>query len=56
MLFDQALSATELRAAVNRAYDYLCNPNLSDRNEFKDAYRGVVQDWLDSAHDDPPSG
>lgn len=41
------LSATELRNAVNRAYDYLANPTLSGRDDFKTMYRDTVRNWLD---------
>ena len=41
------LSASELRKAVNRAYDYLCQPKLSGRLDLQNAYRKAVDKWLD---------
>lgn len=41
------LTAQELRAAINQTYNYLTNPNLSNRYEFVEAYRLVVERWLD---------
>jgi len=51
------LSAAELRAAVNKAYDYLCDPHLSGREDFKVAYRDAVGGWLDATGSDalPPA-
>jgi len=45
------LSAEELREAVNETYNLLSNPRLSGREDYKDAYRSVVNEWLDTAHD-----
>jgi hypothetical protein len=46
------LTPAELRAAVNKAFEYLSDRKLSDRPDFKEAYTRVVQDWLDTV----PSG
>lgn len=46
-VFTAELSAQELRAAVNGAFADLCNPKLSNRDDFKTAYQKVVSDWLD---------
>ncbi len=42
------LSATELRSAVNLAYDYLCRPNLCGRSDFQALFREVVGHWLNN--------
>ena len=47
------LTAVELRNAVNRAYDYLANPALSGRDDFKTLYRDTVRDWLDLTEERP---
>ena len=49
------LTALELRAAINKAYEYLADPQLSGRDEFKNAYRDVVRNWLDTV-DAAPAG
>ena len=36
------LSASELRKAVNKGYDYLCQPRLCGRFEFQEAYREAI--------------
>ncbi|MCP4248950.1 MAG: hypothetical protein GY778_18055 [bacterium] len=41
------LSAAELRAVVNLGYDYLGQPRLCGRRGFQDAYRAIVDVWLD---------
>lgn len=46
-VFTAELSAQELRAVVNGAFADLCNPKLSNRDDFKTAYQKVVSDWLD---------
>jgi hypothetical protein len=43
------LSPIELRSAVNRAHDWLCNIALSGRPTFIKDYQDVVGAWLDSA-------
>ena len=45
--FAAELTPNELRAAVNQVYEYLCNPRLSNRQEFKDIYQQIVSEWLD---------
>ena len=42
------LTPGELRAAVNKGYDFLCDRKLSGREDFKTAYRETVRDWLDT--------
>ncbi|MDP9173671.1 MAG: hypothetical protein M3O30_07370 [Planctomycetota bacterium] len=41
------LTATELRRAINLAYNFLSQPRLSGRPDVQVAYRDVVNDWLD---------
>lgn len=43
------LTALELRAAVNKAYEFLAAKKLSGREDFKSAFRNVVRAWLDDA-------
>ncbi len=43
------LSASELRQVVNLTYDFLCRKELCGRSDFQEAYRGVVDSWLDEA-------
>ncbi|NJN20151.1 MAG: hypothetical protein HC812_01750 [Leptolyngbya sp. RL_3_1] len=45
------LSSEQLRKAVNHTFDYLTNPRLCGRQEFIDAYRDAVDQWLDQAGD-----
>lgn len=45
------LTPVELREAVNKVFEYLSNPKLSGRAQFKADYRGVVRDWLDEIGD-----
>jgi hypothetical protein len=47
------LTPCELRAAVNKAFEYLSDRKLSDRPDFKEAYTRQVRDWLDTV---PPGG
>lgn len=47
-VFTAELSAQELRAAVNGAFADLCNPKLSNRDDFKTVYQEVVSNWLDT--------
>lgn len=42
----------ELRAAVNLCYDHLCNPKLCGVPSYQEAYRAIVNRWLDSAPTD----
>lgn len=42
------LTPSELRAAINLTYEYLCSPRLSGRQDFIEAYQHTVSDWLDS--------
>ncbi len=50
------LSPAELLGAVNKAHAYLSDRQLSGKDEFKSAYRKVVDKWLDeiSAGATPP--
>ena len=48
-VFTAELSADELRSVVNSTFADLCNPKLSNRDDFKTAYREVVSNWLDTA-------
>ena len=43
------LNRVELREAVNLAYDFLSQPKLSGRPDILQAYREVVDSWLDRA-------
>ncbi len=43
------LTPEELRAAVNKTYDYLSDQKLSGREDIKAAYRDAVRQWLDTA-------
>lgn len=45
------LSPVQLRNAVNLAYDFLSDRKLSGRNEFREAFRAAVGDWLDASAD-----
>ena len=47
MVMAAELTALELREAVNLAFDFLCRQQLCGRAEFQDAYRAVVDKWLD---------
>ena len=47
MVMAAELTATELREVVNLAYDFLCQRELCGRAEFQEAYRAVVDKWLD---------
>lgn len=47
------LSPTELRAAVNKGFEFLSDRRLSGREPFKDAYRETVSDWLDTIETSP---
>ncbi len=42
------LTPGELRAAVNKAFEYLSDRKLSGRPDFKDAYVRAVRGWLDA--------
>lgn len=46
-VFAAELSAEELRGVVNGIFLDLCNPKLSNREDFKTGYREVVSEWLD---------
>lgn len=46
-VFAAELNARELRAAVNKAYDFLLNNKLCGRPEIIQRYRDVVDEWLD---------
>ncbi|MGA2001169.1 MAG: DNA cytosine methyltransferase [Terriglobales bacterium] len=46
-VFAAELSATELRTAVNRAFEYISNRKLCGRADVRDAFHAVVSDWLD---------
>ncbi len=46
--FAAELSADELRRAVNKAFEYLST--LSGREEYMEAYRATVRDWLDTIY------
>lgn len=43
------LRADELRAAVNKAYEYLSSDKLCGRPDIQAAYNARVQEWLDDA-------
>lgn len=45
--FAAELSANELRASVNKCYEYLSDRNLSGRDDIMRAYRETVSGWLD---------
>ncbi len=45
--FAAELSPGEIRDAINLVYEYLSNPRLCGRQDFKDAYREAVNEWLD---------
>jgi len=47
-VFVAELSANDLRGVVNRVYEDLTNPKLSNRPDFIDDYRRHVGAWLDS--------
>jgi hypothetical protein len=51
-VFAMELSADELRAAVNQAYDYLITPKLCGRADFIESYKDCVDNWLDRATSD----
>ncbi len=50
------LIPAELRAAVNRAYEYLSDRKLCGREDIKKAYRATVRHWLDVVTDDESRG
>lgn len=41
------LSSSELREVVNLTFDFLCQRELCGRAEFQEAYRDIVDKWLD---------
>lgn len=47
MVMAAELTAFELREVVNLAFDFLCQRELCGRAEFQEAYRAVVDRWLD---------
>ncbi|MCE5245500.1 MAG: hypothetical protein ABFD84_16865 [Candidatus Polarisedimenticolia bacterium] len=47
MVMAAELSASELRDVVNKAWEYLCQPDLCNRCDFQDSYRKVVNEFLD---------
>lgn len=47
MVMAAELTASELREVVNLAFDFLCQRELCGRVEFQEAYRAVVDKWLD---------
>ena len=47
MVMAAELTSWELREVVNLAFDYLCQRELCGRAEFQEAYRAVVDKWLD---------
>ncbi len=47
MVMAAELTALELRRVVNVGYDLLCQRNTCGRADFQDAYRRVVDTWLD---------
>jgi hypothetical protein len=49
MVMAAELTALELRRVVNLGYDLLCQKNLCGRSEFQEAYRKVVDVWLDES-------
>ncbi|MEF2231930.1 MAG: hypothetical protein V3571_13445 [Pseudodesulfovibrio sp.] len=48
-VFLAELSAKEIRDSVNACYTMLMNCDLCGRSDFIQAYRGVVDAWLDTA-------
>jgi len=48
MVMSAELTAGELRESVNLAYDFLCQEKLCGRTAFQEAYRQVVDKWLDT--------
>ena len=47
MVMAAELTAVELREVVNLSFDFLCQKSLCGRADFQDAYRDVVDRWLD---------
>ncbi|MBN9118312.1 MAG: hypothetical protein J0I06_03980 [Planctomycetes bacterium] len=41
------LNPAELRAVVNKGYEYLSDRKLCGKEDFKEKYRETVRDWLD---------
>jgi hypothetical protein len=52
-VFAMELSADELRAAVNQAYNYLTTPNLCGRADIIARFSDCVTAWLDQAAPGP---
>lgn len=46
------LIPVELRAAVNKGYEFLSDRKLCGREDIKEKYRESVRDWLDAVTDD----
>ncbi|MEL6569099.1 MAG: hypothetical protein AAFQ22_11820 [Pseudomonadota bacterium] len=49
-VFAMELSATDLRKAVNRAYEYLTAPKLCGRTDIIERFSDAVGRWLDNAN------
>jgi hypothetical protein len=47
-VFAAELTASELRSVINGVYTDLSNPKLSNIEGFKETYRAIVSEWLDS--------
>lgn len=46
-VFASELTASELRSAINRAFEFISNQKLCGRADVREAYSGVVSGWLD---------
>ncbi len=46
-VFCSELKAKEILDALNTAYEFLINPKLCGRSEFIQAYKEIVDNWLD---------
>lgn len=42
------LSRDDIALALNTTYQYLCDPNLSGRNDIQKAFLTVTDAWLDA--------
>ncbi|MFO7604802.1 MAG: hypothetical protein R6W72_00675 [Desulfurivibrionaceae bacterium] len=46
-VFCSELKAKEILESINTAYEFLINPKLCGRSEFIQAYKNIVDNWLD---------
>lgn len=46
-VFCAELTKDELISAFNRAYEFLCDPKLSGKHEYIDAYKKKVSHWIE---------